>query len=300
MSLENVLSPHERGTNKCAFVVPLHPKHFDYGHYIHNALLNSNADLYFVFTDNHDKDQFLSKTTSHINILILSDFVAIELVEKTNSFISIKKLFALSVLYNKYDYISCVDAEIKFIKNTSPIDYFDIMSEIVKSKIICCGMLSESSCEETIVRESLTRLTDNIYHERLKDISHNFRAYTWWSNLPVYDCTIAPEFLSWINFNNNNLDNFSWFVFDDMVYNFFCILKHNYNLKFINNCFHSLEFSDSKLVEYVDKNITKLRWVNNFAYTENRQYYENNNFIIVFHLDRWSNKHPALINNEYI
>ena len=34
--------------NKCAFVVPLHPKHYDYGYYIFTELLNADVDLYFV------------------------------------------------------------------------------------------------------------------------------------------------------------------------------------------------------------------------------------------------------------
>jgi lipopolysaccharide biosynthesis glycosyltransferase len=284
----------DNSINKCAFVVPLHSKHFDYGYYIYDTLFDSNADLYFIFTDKNDKDLFLLKITNHINFLILSDFVEIEAVQKTISFVSIKKLFALSVLYEKYDYISCIDSEVKFINNTLPIDYYDIMSKIVESKIICCGILSESSSDQTIVRDSLVTLTDEIYHVELKEISHNFRAYTWRCNLPVYDCRIAAQFLNWINFNNNNFDNFSFSVVDHITYNFFCILLHNYELKVIYNYVNSIEFSTSKLVEYVDKNITKLRWVNNLAYAENKTYYENNNFIIVYHLDRWPNIHPTL------
>ena len=54
------------------------------------------------------------------------------------------------------------------------------------------------------------------------DIFHTIlQSYTWWSNLPVYDCKIANQFLKWINFSNNNLSIFCWNIFDDMVYNFF-------------------------------------------------------------------------------
>jgi len=288
--------------NKCAFVVPLHPKHFDYGYYIFHYLLNKNVDLYFVFTNTTEKDNFLSKINTDIsekvNFLLLIDFADISIVQKTNSFVSIKKLFALSKLKEKYHYISCIDSEIKFINDTN--DYYNIMKNIVDNKTICGGKLKSNIHTINIVRESLIKLTDNRYHDQLKSLSQDYRIYTWWCNLPVYDCKIADEFLKWINFSNNNLERFCWNIFDDMLYNFFCILFYNYKLKIIENCYHSLEFASSNLVEYVDKNLCKLYWVNNLAFSENKIYYEKNNFQIVFHLDRWDAIKPILENNKYI
>jgi len=275
--------------NKCAFVIPLHPKHFNYGYSIFNYLYDKNVDLYFIFTNNIDKDNFLLKINNDklakVNFLILTDFTDSRIIEQNNSFVPIKKLFALSRLHEKYDYISCIDSEIKFISDTN--DYYNIMKNIVNAKIICGGKLDINAGEINIVRDSLTRLVDIQYHNTLKSLSHDYRIYTWWCNLPVYDCKISKEFLKWINFNNNNLSRFNWNIFDDMLYNFFCILFYNYQFKLIDNCFHSLEFSNSDMIEYVDKNLCKLYWVNNNAYNQNKIYYEQNNFQIVFHLDRW-------------
>jgi len=267
--------------NKCAIVIPLHPKHFDYGYYIANELYTAKVDLYFVFTDTNDKDNFISKLTNPVNFLILSDFLDIIVLEKNCAYVSVKKLYALSVLYTKYDYISCIDSEIKFL-NTN--NFYDAMASIVNSKIICGGKMVN---ERHIVVDSLLRLTDTKYHTRLEELSESFTLYTWWSNLPVYDCKLAKEFLEWIDFNNTNTDRFSYWTFDDMTYNFFCILFHSYEFKRINNCNHSLEFADSDLVEYTDKELCKLYWVNNKAYKQNTSYYENNDFKIVFHLDRF-------------
>ena len=227
----------------------------------------------------------LTKINKNVNFLILSDFVDIKIVEKTNSFVSIKKLFAISKLKEKYDYISCIDSEIQFINDSN--DFYNIMKNIANTKIICGGKLLPNVSEKNIVKDSLTKLTDNKYHLLLKRLSQGFTLYTWWSNLPVYDCKILDAFLKWINFNNNNLERFCWNIFDDMTYNYFCLLFHNYKFKLIKNCFHSLEFANSNIVEDVDKNICKLYWVNNLAYNQNKTYYENNNFQIVFHLDRW-------------
>lgn len=288
--------------NKCAFVVPLHPKHYQYGYYIFDHLLNKTVDLYFVFTDTRDKDIFLSNLdkihSDKLKYLILNEFADIRIVERTNSFVSIKKLFALSVLKDKYDYISCIDSEIRFLNDTD-INYYTIMKNIVDSEIICGGKLPSDTCDRQIVINGLTRLTEQKYHSELQVLSDNFRVYTWWCNLPVYYCKIAEEFLHWINFTSTTLDRFSWDVFDDMTYNFFCMLFHGYTFKLIEGCFHSLEFSDSAVVEHVNNTMCKLYWVNNKAYSKNKDYYKNNNFHIVFHLDRWENIKPTLKNNRY-
>lgn len=161
------------------------------------------------------------------------------------------------------------------------------MSQIVKTKVICAGKLGKYAGEVHIVTDSLTKLTNHIHYEQLREISKDFTIYTWWCNLPVYDCKIANQFLNWINFSNNNLEIFCWNIFDDMTYNFFCILFDNYELKIINNCSHSLEFANTDLVQYTNENLTKLYWVNNRAYSQNPAYYHNNNFLIVFHSDRF-------------
>lgn len=189
------------------------------------------------------------------------------MVSKINSFVSIKKLYALLTLYKNYDYISCIDSEIKFLNKNN---FYEMMDKIANSKIITGGMLNIRAGEINIVRDSLLKLTDIVYHEKLKKISNNFRIYTWWSNLPVYNCQYAENFLNWINFNKdeNNIKKkkFCWNVFDDMTYNFYCVIFHDFVIIQIPECNHSLEFANTKIIEYVDKNITKIYWVNNLAY----------------------------------
>ena len=46
----NLLKKKEYFTqNKCAFCIPLHPKHFTYGYEIAEELDGTDADLYFIF-----------------------------------------------------------------------------------------------------------------------------------------------------------------------------------------------------------------------------------------------------------
>jgi hypothetical protein len=41
--------------HKCAFVIPLHPKHYNHGYTIAKELAGTDADLYFVFSTEEDK-----------------------------------------------------------------------------------------------------------------------------------------------------------------------------------------------------------------------------------------------------
>jgi hypothetical protein len=272
--------------NKCAFVIPLHPKHYEYGKYIINELQNTDADLYFVFSNLTDKNLFQEKIgfDTKLCCLILEDFVDLSIVGRTNSYVSIKKLYALSVLYDKYDFISCIDSEIKFINKTN---FYDMMNNVVNNKKIIGGKITSRILpEKGIIKDSLTRITETSYHSELQRISQDFSIYTWWSNLPVCDCKIVKHFLDWISFSNTNIDRFVWNVFDDMLYNYFCILLYNYELVVIPNIYHSLEFANTVVIENVNNNICKLYWTNINAYKQNPQYYDNNNFYILFHLDR--------------
>ena len=38
--------------NKCAFCIPIHPKHYEYARNIADSLTDSDADLFFIFTNN--------------------------------------------------------------------------------------------------------------------------------------------------------------------------------------------------------------------------------------------------------
>lgn len=276
--------------NKCAFCIPLHNKHFIYAYDLIKELSNEPVDLYFIFTTKIDKDHFFSniKYGQNIKYLILSEFADIELIKKQNCFPAIKKLYALSVLYKNYDFISCVDSEIEFINKTN---FYDVMKQISKQKIICGGDISTNKDSvkqyKYIIQDTLTNIVPLNDRDEMKRISKKYNIYTWWSNLPVYESKKIPIFLNWINFNNDSfIKKMNWSVFDDMLYNYFLILKYKYKLYIVPNLQHSLEYAPSKIIEYVDKNICKIYWVNKTAFLDNKKYYKHNNFYLIYHIDR--------------
>ena len=282
----NIIEPFE-STNKCAFCVPLHPKHYDYGYKILKQLQDKDADLFFIFTTEKDRDDFEINIKNYkYNYLILTDFTDLDKLNDNNSWVSVKKFYALSELHTKYDYISCIDSEVMFINTT---DFYNVMKNVTTNKKIIGGNVSNSTNKDytKIIQNSLT---NNVPYEdvnTLKKISKDYNIYTWWSNLPVYDCKKATEFLQWINFNNTYfLDKINWYVFDDLLYNYFLILKYDFELIIIPEINSSLETANNSIIQKVDKTICKLYWVAYSVYKEDVEYYKNNNFILVYHLDR--------------
>jgi len=270
--------------NKCAFCIPLHPKHFSYGYEIAEDLSDTDADLYFIFTDKHEKDLFYKNLYAKCNYLILEDFVDISRLDENRSWVSVKKLYALSKLHTKYEYISCIDSEVMFINKK----FYKTMKRVANTKIICGGDVSDSANKDyyKILKESLTIMPQKD-HAKLKQLSQNYKIYTWWSNLPVYDCSKAGEFLSWIQFNNKKfIDKITWYVFDDIVYNYFVILKYNFKLYVVPNINTSLEYASNKVIQKVDTDVCKLYWVNYSVYKKDADYYKTNDFILAYHLDR--------------
>jgi len=277
--------------NKCAFCIPLHPKHFNFAYEILQQLnKNSDADIYFIFTTKKEMNTFKLNIPNtellYYKSLVLDDFTQSKKLDENRSWVSVKKLYALSVLHKKYKYISCIDSEVMFIKTNN---FYNVMNNIANNKIIIGGDITNSNNKDykKIIKSSLTDIVPLNDIDKLKELSHNYTIYTWWSNLPVYDCSKAADFLDWIEFNNSSfLDKINWYVFDDLLYNYYLILKHNFKLAIIPELKASLEYGDHNIIQNVNNNICKIYWVNYSIYTKNTEYYDNQDFILVYHLDR--------------
>lgn len=267
--------------NKCAFCIPIYPLHYKFGNHILESLKDSDADLYFIFTTVEEKNLFcdMYRDYDYFKYLILKDFTSLDIVEKTRSFVSIKKLYSLLSLYNKYEYISCIDSEINFLINKN---FYNMMKDLVDQKTIFGGKILDHMSEENIIKQSIYQLTPPEDHQKLYELSCKNKVYTWWSNIPVYDCKIAKQFLDWINFKFDTLHRFDWHVFDDFIYNYYCLLYHNYKLNILDDVHHSLEFANSVVYE----KLNKIYWVNKKAYLQNPSYYHSNNYYIIYHVDR--------------
>jgi hypothetical protein len=198
-------------------------------------------------------------------------------VEQTVTYVIFKKLFALKHLYSFYDYILCCDAEIVMLKTTG---YYEMMKAVVAQRTICGGIVKT---EDRVVRSTMFDLTPRADHERLRRLG---RLKTWWSNVPVYDCKHVPAFLEWIQFKPSAFLKYSWYFFENMAYDYFCLLYCNYKLVVVPGIGDSLEMCGFQVLKDVNETKCKLWWVNRRAFRTNETYFLNNDFYIVFHFDR--------------
>ena len=271
--------------NKCAFVIPMHPDAFQHGYKIIEELMNKDTDVYFIFTNIQEKNMFIScyNNQCNVNYLLLSDFTNCNLFNIVKyGFDSLKKLYGVSMLYDKYDYISCVNADINFIKKTN---FYDMMKTVVDSKIIYGGFANYDTICNSIITTSLQSCAPPDCQIDLRRVSGDYTVFTLWSNLPVYSCKIMPQFLYWMKFSPETLSRFGEWFFIDLLYNYYMVLIHNYQIKIIPDYPHSLELANSDKIVIMNK-YNNLFWVNKNAYSQNKEYYDTHNFYIVFHMDK--------------
>ncbi len=272
--------------NKCAIVIPIHPKHYEYGKNIVESLSNDNcdADLYFVFTNEEDKNNF-KYLNKKVKSIILNEHVDDNLmknIEKNGSWVSTKKLIALKTLYNKYEYITCIDSEIIFLKNNN---FYNMMKEVYEQKKILGAKINTDELKNIIKNSSIAKNQED--EEKIKKITNDYTIYTWWNNVPVYKSDDIEDFFNFIGFDNLEefLKRINWYYFENLSYNYYCLVKRGFELIIEETINTSIEHCDSSIVENINNKILKLFWVPNKSYKKNKDYYDKNDFYIVYHMD---------------
>jgi hypothetical protein len=262
-----------------AFVIPIYPPHYDFIYNLLNKCTNNDieVDIFLVFSNNKDYDSFTMKNKIHP---IICDSLM------TNSIITYKKFFGLKHLANsKYDYIICCDSEIDIIcDNFTNQIINNKIDNIFTNKKIYAGH-TEDSMILTITQMSANIFPDKI--ELLKDVTKDYKLYFWWSDLPVYRRDHIIPF-----FNVINYENITWYHFDYIIYQYYLILYHGFeiiNTTPITNVKWSLEKLSTSDIDVLNK-LVDINY--GFSWNSKKMYEINKNFIdsqkgfLIYHLDR--------------
>ena len=222
--------------NNTAFLIPIHPPHY---HFIYDLVnkckINDiELDIFLVFSNNTDYDTFTMK--NEIHPIICDSLITNSLI--TSSIVTYKKFFGLKHLANsKYDYIICCDSEIDIICDNFTNEVINNKIEnIFTNKKIYAGNTNEGMIVQ------ITQMSANIFPDKidvLKDITKDYTLYFWWSDLPAYRRDDITPFFNMINY-----DNITWFHFDYIMYQYYLILYHGFeiiNTTPITNLMWSLE-----------------------------------------------------------
>jgi len=263
-----------------AFLIPIYPPHYQYIYNLINKLKVNDIkiDIYLVFSNNSDYNEFNMKT--EILPIIMNE------TTQSKSIVVYKKFFGLKQLANtKYDYIISCDSEIDIIPNNFTNENINKkIEQIFYNKKIYAG--DTTGIWVTKITKTSAELFPEKY-EYLKDITKDFSLYFWWSDLPVYRRSDINEFFNMINY-----DNIIWEHFDYIIYQYYLILFHNFeiiNTTPITDIKWSLEGLNTNNINILNKLLDikyGFSWNSNIFYNNNKTFFESQGGFLIYHIDR--------------
>jgi hypothetical protein len=291
--------------NDVALIVPVHTGKLGYVINIYNSFIKNKdyCDLYLVFTNEEEKNSIsLYLDDNHYNSIIIPNNINHDVIKYKNIFATFKKFYGLEYIikYN-YKYSMCIDcdSEILNLSNISSVCYNFCQNKKIYGNIVIDdkGILKINNYCLFFLRDSSKKVINN------KKIIKNI--FFWFSQIPIYDMSLADKFLNFINFKNENYNEIinllNWHSFEYIVYIYYCVLFHNYEI--IDLSIYGININWS-LELNLNSNIMKILELNNI----NINWQSPNNLIdldkhnIIYHIDRIS--YNNIFNNvkidEYI
>jgi len=277
--------------NKVAFIIPVYPPHYGYLNFLNDLPDDLDFDIYFILSYREDFDILKSHNLNPVYETILLD------EELNHSFISsmidsrviimFKKLYAINLLKDQYEYIAAVDSETEFISVNNVYEKF---KQFCDNKKIYGSSVNGSRGRglKEIIEYSALFFEDNI--EELKSKTCGLTHYFWFSDIPIYDTKIASEFLEFIDFKNYEkfVNRVCWWVFDYISYVYYCILYKDYQLvdlrdHGINRNWSMESMPIETYFEVIKKLSYKTMWLIHDAYHDNKHLIEKDDILMTYH-----------------
>jgi hypothetical protein len=294
---------------KIAFIIPIHSPHFPFLIFLKDLNETNLFTIFFILTLEED----IYSIKEYINLNILTNFKNIQYISlesitglkikkilynykghelRDKGIINIKKLCALNYIYknfNNFDYLACIDSEIKFINSNNIYEKFYIFCN---NKKIIGGNTSNSS--ETY-KNIVSRINNDILlffsqndNNIIINATKNLNLYFWFSDIPIYDVEILPRFFNYINFDNEDIiDKINFWTFDYILYIYYCLIYENYKLidvfdYDIKSRNWSMEYCDFDMYDNVFKKINYMsNWCIGECYYKYKDLFNQNNYNII-------------------
>lgn len=225
---------------KSCILIPIHPPKFSFAITAVNTFIEyvNNGDLYLIFTNNDELEQFRKIDNLDHNSyksLILSD----EFREYKN-IISIKKLHGISCLTDEYKYIAVLDSDIEFVKS---FDLHEICKSIFNSNVFKQNKNNYGNHIQYIASKFDLQHNPNLIKE-----TDNFGGSWWFNEMCVYESAHFIEFYDWIRTHKNygNLIN-DTDIFDYLIYSVWLICFKDFkvqNITSVQTTFPALEHNN--------------------------------------------------------
>ena len=263
---------------KKAIIVPVYKKKFDYTINFINSL-DRKDHVFFIFTNKFEHLFFKHMHGFNCNYFILEDYFdcdQIELLNKNYLLPAFKKLFFVSQIIHKYDYVICLDDDFLIINENLLIDACNSFSN---NKSFLGGKI-QFETSKIINQTSISVLSKHKNYEKLIK-SEQLDIFYWLSEIPIYERVSTLHFLKFIEITDNFFNffcNLDFHFFDTIAYNYFCVLEYDYKIQKIDWMF-SLEDCPLNVWENINSSVKKL-------YSINHNIYNNQDVALLIHTDR--------------
>jgi hypothetical protein len=251
-------------------------------------------DIYIILSFHSDIELLNNYNYKNPNIICLEDHFNKDYIQNVidkNVIVTFKKFFGLRCLTNKqYEYCATVDSEIEFINTLNTYDKF---KNFCNNKRVVGSDISNSPHNELLtninVKSAALFLNNESHYNQLKTFTKNFSLYFWFSDIPIYDMSVVPDFLNYIRFDYNFIDGIDWHCFDYVPYIYYVCLFKNYTIVNcmdfeIQRCWSLESMPINTYLDVVEKINYKPLWVIANTYLENKELL-NDEIIMIYHIN---------------
>jgi hypothetical protein len=287
---------------KACFLIPVYPPHYHFLEFLND--INENElrfDIILIISTYEDKRLLLETSYKKIyKVICIEEYISAAFMATLNrNIITFKKFYGLLWLVEKspiqYDYVAVVDVEINFVNIKNVPEKFQTF--IDRKQLLGGSINPENPYQHTML--SIIKIVNNVVKgffkeedlEILKHKTKDFNLYLWFSDIPIYDMQVVPQFLKYINFSFSNYSYFattSEFAFDYIIYAFYLLLKEGYTPIDMRDYGiqrqMSLEAAPfSTYLNVIEKINYEPLWVIGNTYREHKDYFEKSSIIMTYH-----------------
>lgn len=216
---------------KSCIIAPIHAPHFisygidfisSYNHYF------NDSDVFLIFSSKEESDQFklISGDLRHGSIICDEPIGPSPITQK--------KIFGLKYIFNNTDFdkVGVIDADTAFIKY---VDYDKCFEEYIGNKKIYTAYSTKHPHVNGIIK-SPTKFFNEEDVNKIKELTHEFKGYFWFNDIPVYSKQYFLDFIQYINYEENK-NKLEYIDFDFIMYGYYLLVKDLATLEFlkINN-----------------------------------------------------------------
>jgi len=287
--------------NSLGWIVPTYPPRKDFLSKLLATFESFSHDTDLIVVWSYHRDNFLISETHNnvVHLYLENHFLQseIEIFEKTKSIINIKYVFAIILLYQKYEGLVGTDDELEFIRSFSGAE---IIKKMRKVNHFPTTDISEQNVKDNVFERVLNecaKLLENKHDQNaIKELTENYKQFSWFADIPFYDSELVPNFLEAFGLTDiKDLTKLNYYTFHHILYQYFCVLRglknfHCFDWEYKQigvynwfECFHLENAKHLKAKQYQE--MFRPLWCSSFKLPSVFE-----NAICVFHTDRIDTK----------